>query len=350
MRSALLVAVVAVLVLQSSSFWKAPPAAVRPGGGWVKLVKEDPSIEANFLSVEDEESLIASKLNEWRELKALGVLDKIDENVSEEDIEEMDILLNRKRRQSVKPVLNPSEKIAFDLQQKLKLVKDNPVALYSILNEMKDKNAHDYSLAKEILLNLARGSNTKLALSSIKLFVSWMEEEKFSEVCKPHELKRFGQHFGLICYTNPAMFSSLNEITSTLVDKGLVDHEESLSIGLVCKDLIDHLEIHNDKVSSLNSQRDEELLTILRPVTNNVKKFSVPELNWIIRVLGKYKQIPEIFDLLKLMRQNRLTPNSESLEFLTNALVVSVDPGTKAVTMKDLPASSTHKPEVSRHS
>ena len=85
------------------------------------------------------------------------------------------------------------------------------------------------------------------------------------------------------------------------------------------------------------------------------------KVNCVIRALGRRRLITEIFELLDAMRAcgstptkgtkgcgtlKDMSPNDESLEFLANAIVASVEEEARSRSMKDLPPPSEKTPEV----
>ena len=53
-----------------------------------------------------------------------------------------------------------------------------------------------------------------------------------------------------------------------------------------------------------------------------------------------------IFQLLDAMKSTRIRSNDETLEYVVNAVVVSVGSGSRASSMKDLPSNSEKIPEI----
>lgn len=66
----------------------------------------------------------------------------------------------------------------------------------------------------------------------------------------------------------------------------------------------------------------------------------------MIRVLGRYKFIDDIFALFSTMRALKIEPNDESYEFLSASLVATVREESTATTMKDLPSPDPSLPEI----
>ena len=104
----------------------------------------------------------------------------------------------------------------------------------------------------------------------------------------------------------------------------------------------------------------------LSELRDALPQLSAQQVNPVIRMLGKKRLISQIFSLLDDMRDcanhrdtkkknnefsmyqpySPLRPDSESLEFLANALVATVDEESKCRTMKDLPQPVETMPEV----
>jgi GTP-binding protein len=89
---------------------------------------------------------------------------------------------------------------------------------------------------------------------------------------------------------------------------------------------------------------DAEYKADLSSFIGSVRKYTIADVNLVLRVLARYRLYEDIFQLFTTLRASRVRPNTESMEFLSNALVATVDKGIKADTMRDLP--SIDAPEV----
>jgi len=123
------------------------------------------------------DSLLKAKLKEWKEMKSAGILDKIkvDEDITEETIEEMDAMASKLLRKR-KPE-NPAESI-YNRLRKLAPKTLSSTVLVSMLNEMKDKCVYDTNLAEELLLNLARFNSSASILSAFNMYQSWITDKR----------------------------------------------------------------------------------------------------------------------------------------------------------------------------
>lgn len=96
------------------------------------------------------------------------------------------------------------------------------------------------------------------------------------------------------------------------------------------------------KVSPLSTTCHELLSTFYI----NMKQYSIQEINTVLRILGKTRQIQEIFNLFQHMKSLEIQPNEESYEFLSTALVVSVHEECQSSSMRDLPSIDMKRPEI----
>lgn len=70
------------------------------------------------------------------------------------------------------------------------------------------------------------------------------------------------------------------------------------------------------------------------------------QINSVIRVLGRCRQTTEIFTLFRRLKTANIQPNDESYEFLSAALVATVEEEAVATAMNKLPLADKRKPEV----
>lgn len=59
--------------------------------------------------------------------------------------------------------------------------------------------------------------------------------------------------------------------------------------------------------------------------------------NQIIRLLGKADRLTDVFEVLDGMTELGISPDHETLEFVTNAAIKEVEFETRAVSMKTIP-------------
>jgi GTP-binding protein len=108
---------------------------------------------------------------------------------------------------------------------------------------------------------------------------------------------------------------------------------------------------YKEDQNQVEESNGSELPTIVQEqmdiLYTSLSSFTATQLNVIIRALGKRRRISSIFMFLDRMREyKKSSPNDESLEFLANSCVASVEEEKRAKSMKDLPSASMSIPEV----
>ena len=142
-------------------------------------------LEALAAANKDEwEALLQEKRNHWKELKEKGMLEKLtSKDVYMEDIDEIEDYgeqLIRSRKGSLKGALWDDEEeeeetinpIKKELIEKMKIVtgkQGSALAIYNLLNEMKDKGLLDATLVEEAILSMTKHDSDHYAVSSYKL-------------------------------------------------------------------------------------------------------------------------------------------------------------------------------------
>ncbi len=331
-------------------------------------------LEAAAAANKDEwDAMLKAKLEEWKEMKAAGILDKLsieDEDVSEEVIAEMDDMSKRLlRRQRGKGINSkpeggsdqegPSkEQILFELREKLIVVggtKDGTsLGTYSLLNEIKDKSMveADPKLVEDTLLALTRLDSSSMATAGFKLYQKWVAEGRIEPLSggAPAGVVTKNDSFG-ISFANACFATSLElaeagrRVMDILTAEGSAT--EDFLPGLACAAAYavpsSHIKAAPGKGSGVVTP---DLLAALAALKGQLKRFRADQVNPVIRALGRRRLSPLVFDLLDSMRAQGVTPNDESLEFLANALVVTVNEDAKAKSMKDLPDPDPTMPEI----
>lgn len=220
----------------------------------------------------------------------------------------------------------------YALQHKLMATNKTAHSMYSLLNEVKDKAVFEKSLVEQIVLSISRLGCSKYAIAAFELYQKWVEQELV-----PYN-SIFLKQFVLSCYVCN-LLDAANRCCKILLDSGDISNSQVLP-GIICK------HVHLAEANRSNAAFESEIKTHLLSLHNNIKQYSMEELNIVVRVFAKYRRIKDIFTLFTTMRAAYIIPNAESLDYLTNALIISVDKEPPAKSMKYLPKPNMKIPEV----
>lgn len=321
--------------------------------------------------------LYKQKLNEWKEMKSRGIFDKVLSNgeYDQETMHEIDEIKNDVWKRDnldlkdfamidvpVKPV-DEKKKAISDMIEKLKKYEELPknessLLVYSLLNEIKDKNLLDQNLVQNVMMALSRTDSNQLSTTAFKMTVQWTQQDVIVLTSK------FFLKYGTSCAANGLIETA--EIVASYIDDSTVESSTSLLPCKICIELqkISKARKSRGKVLSstiANRKRAatlssdflvyektclEHIRAYLNDLVASMSNFSVSEINIVIRSLGRRKLTAEIFELMDAMRDSGLEPDDETLEFLANALVYSVDEVATARSMGGLPPANISTPEV----
>lgn len=317
--------------------------------------------------------MLKAKLEEWKEMKAAGILDKLmvdDEAMDEEMIIEMDDMSKRLlRRQRGKGVSSKKEggpeqegsskeQILFELREKLLVVgggKDGTsLGTLSLLNEIKDKAMveADPKLVEDALMALTRLDSSSMAVAGFKMYQKWVAEGRLEPLrggapaTVVPKNDSFGVSFANACFaTSLELVEAGRKVMDLLIAEG--SEGEDFLPGLACAAAYGAPPCHTKAAPGKGSGVvTDELLAALAALTTQLGRFRADQVNPVIRALGRRRLSALVFDLLDAMRAGGVVPNDESLEFLANALVVTVNEDAKAKSMKDLPDPDLRMPEI----
>mmetsp|Transcript_25889 Transcript_25889/g.24716 ORF Transcript_25889/g.24716 Transcript_25889/m.24716 type:complete len:654 (+) Transcript_25889:102-2063(+) len=320
------------------------------------------------------EAQLKAKLDEWKEMKANGILDTMGDEVDEDVIIQMDSMskrlmrkqrgISKEKEASDKAVAaslrlpgdeaekkeGPSqEQMMREFKEKFVMVSSSKegsaLGVYSLLNEMKDKNMLDFDseFLEEVVLACARLESSSIAIAAYKLYQKWLSEKKIIQ---------FNENFDIIfvntCFSSS---SSLTEAGNTVMNIVKLEKQISNDVflpGLTCAAIYEISDKREKKrAKKLNNEGAEAAaIQALEVLKLKIKEFEVCDINPVIRALGRRRLVSPIFELLDCMRAQGMPPDDESLEFLANALVVTVGEESKSKTMKDLPEPNMDMPEV----
>jgi len=289
------------------------------------------------------DSMIKAKLKVWKEMKQSGLLSKVSSStVFEEDVQEVEQIMQKKLT-----VLKPSMAInnedaaikeqsraLFLLKRKYQFAKNNPIEIMNIYNLMKSRQIFNVELFENILMTISRFDSEKNALLAFEDYYGW---NKVGDVIATD---KFFLRFALNCYAN-GLFETARHVEKILITDNIANKEDFQS-GHVCA-AIQQSQTTTVKDFTLKMKPCREELAKFH---ENIRYHAIENINLVIRSLAKFRMTEEIFDLFDCLRANRVKTNSESLEFLANAIVATIDAGEKADTMKDLPKSSLKIPEI----
>jgi hypothetical protein len=335
--------------------------------------------EAGERDKENFQLLINQKLEEWREMKKLGILDKLSsggvvylEDVLEAEEMSSKLLKGRKKKapslftsttivdstnntivfqQAKAPRLNftsfqdlsseTSEKIEDEWKRKIQAVKKDGLGLYNIYNEMKDKKVPSTPLVQQELLRQLAKVGTKKHLKAVLLAYLSCLPVILQEASVQHTEQR---EFLLEVLLSSA--ASNSEETARECQATLLQSNEELLSQLSITDR--HMRIVSLCLSirKLTKEDSEEFQELFREFLTDLHTFNIENINIVLRLLGKQRRIQEIFSLCAAMRLQKVRMNSESHEFLAAALVKSVEKGKVATAMKELPVVDGNLPEV----
>jgi len=328
---------------------------------WAELEK---AAEANK---EEFEVALKAKLNEWKEMKAAGILDKLNVEEPDEDIvQEMDEMSKRliRRRRGLGKKVESSDNVGemegggdeqdakayarSQMSEKLVLVggkKGSSLGVQSLLNEIKDKDLLDGPLVEACLMALSRLDSAPMAVSAYKQYQKWIAEGKIAASSGSGE-SSFGVTFANSCFASE-LGEAGNAVQALLVGENLAKPVQFVP-GLTCEAIYKHTPTSPQTLKSKANRMTipPALSASLQVLYAALPELTASQVNIVIRALGKKRLVPQIFELLAAMRKTGPQPDDESLEFLANALVATVEEEAKTRAMKDLPASLASLPEV----
>jgi hypothetical protein len=184
-----------------------------------------------------------------------------------------------------------------------------------------------YSLEKEGIIDFNKRGSAGETFSPYKI------------PSKSKELKNiFFVRFSLFCFAH-----NENEIAEYVAEEllrdGLASADDFLP-GIICKEIF---KFQNSQKNHLQVKLFSEELAAFY---NSIGNYSIADINYVIKTFSKFRMVNEIFHIFDILRTKRIKPNSETLEYLSNAIVLNVDKGIKADSMKELPKFSATIPEV----
>jgi hypothetical protein len=304
---------------------------------------------------ENDKRLIQEKLSLWYGMKETGMLDNPQQNENillEDDVyirkEVNERLKNSKSlkkndvatdKSDINEVVssrkNISNRVKIEIKDKLKTVKDNAIGLFSLLNEIKDKEIFDKEIVEEILLSLARST-----LSSKYLFKAFnFYHETFSTVHENENLNsKFIVNFIQLCYSSNYA-QEAKQLEDIAINRKIATKIDFLPGHLCSLILLKNSQQNNDLFL-------KELNNFVQQMEANIDLFTIQQINLIIRFLGKHRLYDTLFDFFEMLKQKKIELNSESIEFLTNSFVVSIEKGFKVDNMQYLPKFNISVPEV----
>lgn len=321
---------------------------------------------------EEWQRALNEKLEEWLALKKAGELDKLRDQDDEDVI--VDLVANldkeskrlRQKRRGESGESETSEGIQsngslFKLEEKFKSVggrRGSSLGVYNLLLEMRDKGELYDDLIVRSGLALARLDSEKLAHKGFKLLREW---NTTGDVAFP---KDYFKQYANSCLSKYQLFPAGERIVTDLEVDGIYSKAD-FACGFMCADLhrMSGVSGKNSKVDGKEGGTDDGAET---PSSSSCPSFrtsleewlSEParlwmagagDLNMLIRVLGKYHRVDDIFAVLDAMRtcgSRSVRPDDETLEFLGNAVISTVGRAYTAKTMKDLPSPDTNIPEI----
>lgn len=219
---------------------------------------------------------------------------------------------------------------------KLFSVKGSVLECYNIFMEIRDKKMYNASLIESTLMAISRAPrssatspDSNYAITAFRQYHIWKKDNIVDPATADPS---FGVAFVLSCYASN-LLDSAEEIMMMLVNEKSAEMSAFLP-GLMCASII----------RSNSGTVDTEYKDDLVPFLNSLNKYTIGDANLVIRVLARYRLYEDIFRVFTALRESRIRPNTESMEFLSNALVATVDKGIKADSMGELPVIDA--PEV----
>lgn len=359
---------------------------------WAALVEAEKEQKDAF------EEAIRIKLKEWKDLKDSGMLNKLAEDPDMyDDTDNNAIRLPSSNTDKSDEIDNKSvtyfqEKYNNIISKKRSTLKASllsttkssslPLSLYQLLNEMKDKEQYDTILIQNIIISLVKNDDTNYSISAINLYKKFLNENIVD-----NNSPRFLMSVVLACFLSNNVKNG-DIIMNNLINDNIYKIDDFLP-AIVCRaigDCHDNNSIiksissssstNDSKKSSLgrllSKKRDNDIVkvrakdsdttttmdpeeakakqshrvSVLTELKTNIRKYPVDEVNKVVRMLGRYQYIDEVFSLIDVMNTNINTnANEETYEFLTNSLVYTVDETAKASAMTELPNVS-NAPEI----
>ena len=354
------------------------PDALNSKAAKLELKRLETAAEANK---EEFDALLKAKLDEWMEMKAAGILDKLGmDGASEETVVEMDAMskrLLRRKRGTKKAAVSgsgagaeggPEEggdvdganrgvvhaddkaKVVLELTTKLETVGHSKtgtaLGVQGLLNEIKDKQVEDTGLVEACLMALTKLGSNSVAVASYKQYQRWVAKGTVDDDAA----------FSVRFVT--ALFASdgLAEAGQVVMDLALADHRDIDQLkflpGLVCRDIYASVPAGGagagagEGAASNSTEAASALQASLHDLYTRMPGLPAARINVVLRALGRRRCVREIFTLIEQMRIRGPAPDDETLEFLASALVASVEEEAKARSMKDLPKPVADLPEV----
>jgi len=237
-------------------------------GGVPELINDNADAEWAALEKAESENketwdaLFKGKLEEWKEMKEKGILEKLsveDDEMSQELIEEIDHMSKRllRRKKSrlvtkavssinspdiVSPGIEDAESIIEKenyrdkFYEKLTSItgkKGNALASFNLLNEIKDKGVLDIDLMETVLMTLSRQNSTSFATSGYKQYAKWIDEE----LIKPSNITFF-KKFILSCAANNLCETAKLVGSQLLLEQKVV--AKDLLLSTICIEIQNH--------------------------------------------------------------------------------------------------------------
>ena len=327
------------------------------------------------------EEAIKNKLKEWKELKDAGVLDKLAEdpdmyddintnnnnirlpsssrsNDNSDDVDNKSITYFQEKYNSIISKKKVTSKQSSSSSSKSSSIS---LSLYQLLNEMKDKEQYNTMLIQSIILSLAKNDDASYSIAAINLYKKLLNENIID-----NSTPRYLMSVVLACFLSNNIKNG-DAIMNNLISDNIYSNDDFLP-SLVCKAIANcHSESSksSSKKSSLgkllskkkeaaappmdpevSKAQQDHRLSILNELKTNIKKYPIDELNKVVRMLGRYQYIDDVFSFIDTMNSTPSTnANEETYEFLTNSLVYTVDETAKASSMTELPTIS-NAPEI----
>lgn len=324
------------------------------------LAELDRLQKAALANKDEFEAMLKAKLDEWKTMKAAGILDKLGmDGDFEETIVEMDEmskrLLRRRRGLGIKDKegdsvivevggekLSEKGKIRLELLDKLNVVGHSKtgtaLGVQSLLNEMKDKEVEDTDLVEAALMALTKLGSNSITLAAFKQYQKWVI--KGSVVINPEFTSRFVN----TCYASETLAEAADGVLE-LVNKGQNSEVIDYLPGLTCRDIYASTKADAPSTSVVITD-SKKLDESLRTLYTKMPALTASHINIVLRALGRRRLVSKIFELIEQMKIRGPAPNDETIEFLANSLVATVDEESKARSMKDLPKPVDDLPEI----
>ena len=322
---------------------------------WDELIKAEESLKESW------GKMLQAKRDTWISLKESGKLQQLhvddDEGIDEDLLDEIDkdVLNRMKNKQLMESLqainkgsgsLTAGEKLAKELENKLVTLLNTEtsggvVAIFNYLTELKDKNIYNATLISASLDAISKSDNAALAIASYNVLRKLMTSRASQET---EELNNI-----IIDYINSLLFSTslhnagtelMAEYSKDNIVSSAISLDNIFRVGLFCA------KIQNLPFCSIHEKSTPTCDALISPFLLDLKSYKIHELNLVIRSLGRRRYTDIVFKLLDAMKSSRIRSNDETLEYVVNAIVVSVGNGASASSMKDLPSNDDKIPEI----